>query len=136
VTDVCPGVILDRELLAASPNGRRLIVERMPVEIHDGWLHLRQYLTQADVDAIDQLGERQRHRGRDALVAAARLMVAIGRSNVTRAVPGEAAASGQLRLGTDGSLLTDVRFLCATSKRLQSPFVRDAVRLLVPSRSS
>ncbi len=124
VTEAYPGVILDRELLAASPNGRRLIAERMPVEIHDGWLQLRHYLTQADIDAMDRLAERQRlrDRDRDALLAAARLMVAIGRQrDASQPTPGGAVAPSQLRAGTDGSLLADVRFLCATSRRLRSP---------------
>jgi hypothetical protein len=132
VTGAYPGVVLDRDLLAASPHGGRLVAERIPVEIHDGWLQLRQYLTAADVERIDRLAdERGLGAGvQAASVAAARLGVAISRAGIgTRQHTG---ASPVEHLGSGAStLVAEVRFLCEVSRRLRSSFVRDAVEELV-----
>jgi hypothetical protein len=130
VTDACPGVVLDREFLAASPYGKRLAAERLPVEIHDGWLHLRYYLLPSDVTLIDQLaGDRRLRDGdRDSHVAAARLLVATWRaSRAGSDAPPAAPPVEHLGSIASKTLVGEARFLCTVSKRLHSGFVGDAV---------
>jgi ABC-type Co2+ transport system permease subunit len=132
VTEAYPGVVLDRTLLAVSSHGERLAAERMPVEIHDGWLHLRYYLTAQDIDKVCQLADQQRvgNHDRDALLTAAYVMLAVRRKSNGADPAVVVAPLGSLGAGSD-TLLADVRFLCDVSKRLQAPFVRDAVLRLV-----
>jgi hypothetical protein len=84
-----------------------------------------------DVELIDQLVDRRRLRDgdRDALVAAARLLVAIWRTDHTGPDATPAASPAVEYLGSVASktLLAEVRFLCAVSKRLHSRFVREAL---------
>ena len=126
VTRAYPGVVLDREFLAASPYGGRLAAERLPVEVHDGWLQLRSHLTPGDVHLIDHLAVR---RGLDdADVAAARLMVAIHRKDsADGSAPGAEPPVEHLGTGASKTLVADVRFICDVSKNLRSHFVRDVL---------
>ncbi len=127
VTQAYPGVVLDRELLAASPHGKRLMAERLPVEIHDGWLQLRHYLNADDVALIDRLAEHSAPSGRNqqAALAAARLAVALRRKrDVTGPMPETNPPVGRLGSSAHATLIADVRFLCAVSRQLESRFVR------------
>jgi len=133
VTEVCPGVVLDRAFLAASPYGERIAAERLLVEVHDGWLQLRSYLTPADAELIHQLAQRHGIRACDASarVAAARLMLAIRRKRAADGPPPGAVPPVE-HLGAEASktLLAEVRFLCDVSRNLRSRFVSDVLALV------
>ena len=130
VTRACPGVVLDRDLLAASPFGERLAAERLPVEIYDGWLQLRYYLEQGDIVLIDEMAAR-RSRTRGPAVAAAWLAAALHRRAVAAGPPARTVPVVEyLGSGTSRTLVADVRFLCAVSKDLRSRFVRDVLAQL------
>ncbi len=127
VTRACPGVVLDRELLAASPVGERLAAERLPVEIYDAWFVLRYYLDAADVELIDGRATRL-GADRDALVAAARVAVAVHRKDTAIGPPSRPVpVIEQFGRGTNRTLVAEVRFLCAVSDALRSRFVRDVL---------
>ena len=135
VTAAYPGLVLDRALLAASPHGQRLAAERMPIEIYDGWLQLRHYLTPGDIEIIDREAART---GRDdhSQIAAARLMLAIERKRHGH-VPAQLTMPPveHLGAGMSNSLIADVRFLCAVSRNLESRFVRH-VLAKIPAASA
>ncbi len=125
VTTACPSVVLNRELLAASAHGQRLAAERLPVEIHDGWLYLRYYLTEAHVAVVD---DPSRRSGCDnATVAATHLMLAIQHKNLPGARPTAAPPVEHLGTSEHKTLVAEVRFLCEVSKKLRSRFVRDVL---------
>jgi len=130
VTDAYPGVVLERELLAASPYGERLVAERLPVEIHDGWLQLRYYVAREDAKLAHSLAVRRNVKSDDraALVAAALLMVAVQRRKRSSGSPPTATPPMEnLGTGANTTLVADVRFLCDVSKNLRSRFVRDVL---------
>ncbi len=132
VTTAYPGVVLDRELLAASPFRERLEAERMPVEIHDGWLQLRSHLTAADVARVDELADRHSIRNRDAAVTAARLMVALQRKASGVTPQSSAPLVEHLGVATAKTLVAEVHFLCQVSKHLGSSLVRAALVGVAP----
>jgi hypothetical protein len=130
VTEAYPGVVLDRELLAASPHAERLAAERLPVEIHDGWLHLRHYLTPHDKELIAEVARLHGLDEREhcARLAAAHLMVALQRRLEGRE-PVLGATPPVERLGSryHRTLVADARFLSEVSRCLRSPFVREVM---------
>ncbi len=124
VTGSCPSVVLDRTLLAASPHGKRLMAERLPVEILDGWLLLRSYLTDSDVADVARLAQE---RGADsAAVAAAYVLIAVRRRSAGAEASGMPPVE-HLGAETGRTLVDDARFLCAVAKALRSPFIRAAL---------
>ncbi len=122
VAESCPGVVLDRDLLAASPVGERLEAERMPVEILDSWITLRCYLRSSDLKLISERAPKD-----DASIAAARLMLAIRRKQDGEQPAPVQAGREHLRLGAGTTLLSDVRFLCAVSRKLRCRSVREVL---------
>lgn len=130
VTTACPGVILDRAFLAASPYGSRIAAERLPVEIHDGWLQLRYHLSADDVRLINELALQRGIRDQKigAAIAAARLMVAVRRKHDKVRLPLSATPPVEyLGAGGTDTLVAEVRYLCAVSRNLRSRFVRDVL---------
>ena len=139
VTEACPGIVLDRAFLAASPYGERIAAERLPVEIHDGWLQLRSHLTWDDAKLVDQLARQRGIRNADtsAPVAAARLMVAIHRKSAADGPPPVSVPPVEfLGTGVSKTLVAEVRFLCGVSKNLRSRFVRDALAQVATVQTS
>lgn len=126
VTTACPGVVLDRGLLAVSPYRDRLLVERLPVEIYDGWLELRHYLRTSDVDLVNRLSTHGRGRDRDrsARVAAAYVAIAIERKSKGESPTPAGPVVEHFGQSRSSSLHADVRFLCDVSAQLGSTAVR------------
>ena len=127
VTTACPGVVLDRALLAASPYGDRLLAERLPVEIYDGWLELRHYLRANDVTLVDRFVPPGRSRHRPARLAAAYLALAMKRKFDGAGQVVGAPVIRHFPVPESPTLLGDVRFLCDVSRQLQSRAVRQLV---------